>query len=74
MTPFIDFICTAHIELNATGPLITLVDRGWAYCAGHATTDHEWQKLDPPRPVNAIHQLAAPAVAGSPVEGLQPRA
>jgi hypothetical protein len=74
MVPLIDFICIAHIELDAAGPLITLVDREWAYCAGHAATDHEWQTLDPPRPVHAIHQLTAPAGSTRDVAALHRRA
>jgi hypothetical protein len=60
MAALIDFICVAHTDLNGTGPLVTLFEGQWAYCGGHGTTEHQWQRLEPARPVHAVHQLTAP--------------
>ena len=46
-TAFIERICEAHPERDPEGPLVTILDNVWAYCAGHAERDHEWRVIEP---------------------------
>jgi hypothetical protein len=50
MKALIEFVCRAHVQLDEVGPLITLVDGRWAYCAERATGDHDWIEIPPTRP------------------------
>lgn len=43
----IELICDAHVTRDPVGPLITLVDRRWAYCAAHAADGHRWRRTAP---------------------------
>lgn len=46
-TGLIERICEAHREPDAEGPLVTMVEGAWAYCAGHARGEHEWRVIEP---------------------------
>ena len=52
MTAFIQLVCKAHTDPDPVGPLITLVDGTWAYCAGNAVDDHDWSPIPPTRREN----------------------
>jgi hypothetical protein len=43
----IELFCDAHLVHDPVGPLITLIDRRWAYCASHAESGHEWRRIAP---------------------------
>ena len=47
MTAFIERICDAHRDRDRDGPLLTLVEGAWAYCAGHGDERHEWRIIEP---------------------------
>jgi hypothetical protein len=49
MTASIEFVCRAHVYSEDPGPLITLVDGRWAYCAGRADGGHDWIRIPPTR-------------------------
>jgi hypothetical protein len=51
-TAFIERICEAHRERDPEGPLVTMLDGAWAYCAGHQQAEHDWRVIEPTaRPV-----------------------
>jgi hypothetical protein len=49
MTTLIELVCRKHLQPNALGPLITLVDGRWAYCEERAEGEHEWTRIEPTR-------------------------
>ena len=50
-TGLIERICVAHRDRDPEGPLVTMVEGAWAYCAGHADAGHDWRVIEPtPRP------------------------
>jgi hypothetical protein len=46
-TIFIERVCDAHRDRDPSGPLVTVMDSVWAYCAGHRDADHEWRTIEP---------------------------
>ena len=46
-TPLIERICDVHTERDPEGPLVTVVDGVWAYCAGHGEGGHQWRAAGP---------------------------
>ena len=46
MAALIALRCVAHV-LGSSEPLITTVEGVWAYCAGGAAKDHDWQSIEP---------------------------
>jgi hypothetical protein len=46
-TGLIERICDAHRDRDPEGPLVTMVEGAWAYCAGHSSTEHEWRVIEP---------------------------
>ena len=56
-TALIERICDAHPDRDPEGPLVTVVDGVWAFCAGHADSGHQWRATDPV----ARHVLDTPA-------------
>jgi hypothetical protein len=46
-TAFIERICDAHTDPDPEGPLVTIVEGRWAYCAGHGGSDHGWRATPP---------------------------
>ncbi|HEV8653931.1 MAG TPA: hypothetical protein VGR85_00260 [Candidatus Limnocylindria bacterium] len=60
MSALIERFCDGHCERDPEGPLVTTVEGGWAYCAGHGESGHQWRAIDPrPR-----QQLEADIAAG----------
>lgn len=47
MTALIELACRAHLQPDGQGPLVTIVDGIWAYCAERASGDHEWLRIPP---------------------------
>jgi hypothetical protein len=45
----IELLCRAHVSADEVGPLITVVEGQWAYCAERATTGHDWIRIPPTR-------------------------
>ena len=43
----IEIVCDAHLTRDPVGPLVTLVEGRWAYCAAHANGGHRWRRLAP---------------------------
>jgi hypothetical protein len=58
-TALIARICEAHRERDPAGPLVTVVDGAWAYCAGHRETEHEWRVIEPTQRQFVEEQIAA---------------
>ena len=56
-TALIERVCDAHPDRDPDGPLVTVIDGVWAYCAGHAEASHEWRVTEPV----ARHVLDTPA-------------
>lgn len=46
-TGLIERICDGHPDRDPEGPLVTMVEGAWAYCAGHADGEHEWRVIEP---------------------------
>ena len=46
-TALIERICDTHPDRDPEGPLVTVVDERWAYCAGHGAAPHEWRAVGP---------------------------
>lgn len=42
-----EHVCDAHVRPDPRGPLITLLDGRWAYCAGHGSEGHRWREVAP---------------------------
>jgi hypothetical protein len=49
MTTLIELVCRTHLQPDALGPLITIVDGRWAYCEERAAGEHEWVHIEPTR-------------------------
>ena len=47
LSVLIERICDGHVAPDRTGPLITLLDGRWAYCAGHGAAGHRWRAIAP---------------------------
>ena len=60
----IELLCLKHAEPDPVGPLITLVDGVWAYCAGHGSGDHSWTRIEATRR-EQIGDVTAPEVGAS---------
>lgn len=43
----LEVLCDAHLARDPIGPLITLVEGRWAYCASHAQEGHHWRRVAP---------------------------
>jgi len=56
MAGLIAFVCEAHPDRGAEGPLITLVDGLWAYCPARQAerAEHRWRPIEPTT-VEALH-------------------
>jgi hypothetical protein len=46
-TKLIERVCDGHKTRDPEGPLVTMVDGCWGYCAGHGDSDHAWRVIDP---------------------------
>jgi hypothetical protein len=57
-TALIARICDAHRDRDPEGPLVTVVDGAWAYCAGHRESAHEWRVIEPTQRRFVEEQLA----------------
>jgi hypothetical protein len=49
MTTLIELVCRTHLQPNALGPLVTIVDGRWAYCEERADSEHDWVRIEPTR-------------------------
>jgi hypothetical protein len=49
VSALIELLCQAHVSADEVGPLITLVEGQWAYCAERATAGHDWIRIPPTR-------------------------
>ena len=45
----IRFVCKRHTERDPIGPLVTIVQGGWALCVSHVFEGHDWQQIEPTR-------------------------
>ncbi len=57
-TAFIERICEAHRDRDTEGPLVTIVDGVWAYCAGNGDSEHDW-RVTPPTLRRAVEEQIA---------------
>lgn len=48
-TKLIERVCDGHRTRDPEGPLVTMVDGYWGYCAGHGDSDHAWRAIEPVR-------------------------
>jgi hypothetical protein len=46
-TALIERVCATHLSRDPNGPLVTVLDGVWAYCAGHTSAEHEWRTIEP---------------------------
>jgi hypothetical protein len=46
-TALIQRVCGTHPERDPEGPLVTVTDGVWAYCAGRGDAPHEWRAIEP---------------------------
>ena len=58
-TKLIERVCDVHTTRDREGPLVTMVDGCWGYCAGHGDSDHAWRVIDPVRRAN-LERVEAP--------------
>ena len=59
-TGMIERICDAHREPDPEGPMVTMVDGAWAYCAGHGDAGHEWRVIEPTPRRTVEERFASP--------------
>jgi hypothetical protein len=49
LSALVEYVCSAHSHADEMGPLITIRDGGWAFCAGHGEDQHDWVRIEPTR-------------------------
>jgi hypothetical protein len=49
MAELIERVCSAHRQHDPVGPLVTIVEGVWGYCAGNAAEGHIWKVIEPTR-------------------------
>lgn len=59
-TAFIGRICEAHPDRDRDGPLLTLVEGAWAFCAGHGDAGHDWRVIEPTPRHTVEERFASP--------------
>jgi hypothetical protein len=46
-TALIERVCVAHPDRDPDGPLVTVINGVWGYCAARRDSDHEWRTIEP---------------------------